>query len=99
MSARDDMIKGLREMADWLEANPAAPIAPFESARIQHTVDYDAAGLETAHRHLDHIGEQLGLPARMSYGHYGVTKEFGPVRYIAVAIEVADEDEAEDGDE
>ena len=91
MSARDNLIKGLRDLADWLEANPAAPYGDHEIATVQHSVDIEHPAWPDAVREVDRLAEALGLEAGALFNrdarYYGITKQFGPaLRYTALAI-------------
>lgn len=98
MSARAELIEGLRGLADWLEANPAAPWRQYDVAGLQHSADLQHPNREAAMEALDGAGEALGLPVGPLHSdgdmaYYGFRKAFGPVRYVAVSI-ADDEKEA-----
>ncbi|WUI02063.1 hypothetical protein OHR68_09735 [Spirillospora sp. NBC_00431] len=100
MSAREEYIKGLRDLADWLEANPAAPLERFDQASMQHSINNHVRDRAEAIRRLDEAAVALGLDCGPLASHggdarfYGFEVSFGPVRYLAVSI--ADEQD-EDG--
>jgi hypothetical protein len=101
VNAREDYIKGLRDLADWLEANPAAPLGNFDSAHLQYTAPTDT-DRDTVMRELDGAAAALGLEAGLMFGgdpkYYGFHVTFGPVRYQAVSIaDRNDEDEQPGG--
>lgn len=91
MSARDEFVQGLRDLADWLEAHPAAPLQKHDGAIVQHSMELSVPDREDAVAELDRAAAELGLKAGPLFGddprHYGFTREFGPVRYQAVSIE------------
>lgn len=90
MSARDEYIKGLRDLAGWLEANPAAPLRKHDGATVQHSIDLAIPDRDDAMRELGRLAGLLGLDCGPLYGddprHYGFSVEFGPVRYTAISI-------------
>lgn len=87
-------IKGLRDLADWLEANPDIPIGASNQTALQYSIaaygdwkhDFHAACNEL-NRVAALIGEDvidIGAPGS---GWRKVKRTFGPVAYQAVAIE------------
>lgn len=81
---RQELIAGLRAMADWLEATPGVPVAECEKADFQHCVDL----VDTTDRraYVDAVAAEMGVQAAPSGpGHYRATKAFGPVEYRAVS--------------
>lgn len=93
MTARDDLIKGLRDAADWLEAHPALPDGPYV-AHVQYTADLPEQGRAAEIAEVDRIAAGFGMKAGPLFGsdrHYGISKRFGPVDYIIVSIEGEEE--------
>lgn len=83
---RRALITGLRDLADFLEANPAIPL-PHGPVRVTY-VPERAADAEMC-AEIDRIATLLKAPidARfLARGHYVTGLDFGPVRYEAVAI-------------
>lgn len=101
MSTRAENIKGLRELADWLEANPDVPLGKSDMPLCQYSVnayepyasDWDAACREIV-RIAELVDRQVDVPDR---GFRKVERWFGPVRYVAVAsLDDRDEEPAEE---
>ena len=76
---RDAVIAGLREMADFLEANPHLPVDAV-TMRLYPRRE-DAAGRDL----VDHIAAAMGATTQDDT-HYTTTRRFGPVTYQAVHI-------------
>ncbi len=82
---RGALIKGLRALADYLEANPEVPAPVYETVYAFSP----AAGWAEMTAGIDAVAAMLGTPAYVSAGgHYGTVRYFGPVAYRAVAIPV-----------
>ena len=93
-------ILGLREMADWLEANPSVPL-PWYSSSLTAYVDHDpatstkAASIEVLRRASEATGVELDESM-----HLSLRKSFtGRVRYDAVLCNWATPDEPDEPDE
>ncbi|WP_055478091.1 hypothetical protein [Sphaerimonospora mesophila] len=83
---RNAVITGLRALADFLTANPAVPV-PRGGVRVAYFPNREADAEMCAE--IDAIAALLGVPinsARLDSGHYATGRDFGPVRYEAVAI-------------
>lgn len=83
---RTALIAGLRDMADFLEANPDIP-----TPQTHPVLHYFPDGETDADKRdgVDKIAAYLGSPVDLSHirhGHYVTGIAFGPVRYEAVAI-------------
>ena len=76
---RDAVIAGLREMSDFLEANPHLPVDAV-TMRLYPRRE-DATGRDL----VDQIAAAIGVTTRDDT-HYTVTRQFGPVTYQAVHI-------------
>lgn len=83
-SERAELIKGFRDLADYLEANPDIP-APCYADVYAFPPSGECADGRAG---VDAIAELLGGEARESAGgrHYTVARSFGPVEYSAIAI-------------
>lgn len=84
-AGRGRLIAGLRELADFLDQNPDVP-APWRTDVLVFPPDGSDAEMFAA---IDVIAEQIGTTASDAdspSGHYSAVREFGPVRYRAVAI-------------
>jgi hypothetical protein len=96
VSARDDLIKGLRDLADWLETHPDAPLGAHDGAHVQHSAPAEP-DRKTAKRALDRAAAALGLNAGPMFGgdedYYGFSVMFGPVRYQAVSLKDEEDDQ------
>jgi hypothetical protein len=84
--ARSDITSGLRQLADYLDANPAIPVAPYGWDLMvgTHTSD-DRAGVAE----IDRVAADLGVAVyddTANGGHYNVTRSFGPISYTAFHI-------------
>ncbi|MGC5010161.1 hypothetical protein ACLQ2R_05310 [Streptosporangium sp. DT93] len=81
---RAAIIAGLRDLAVFLEANPAVPVPVFPKLL------YFAAGTDPDMcAEIDAIAEVLGTgidPGDIDYGHYRTVRAFGPVQYSAVGV-------------
>lgn len=85
MSDRSDVVRGLRALADFLEAHPDLP-APWHVDAPAGTIRDDEAA-ERAE--VDRIGGILGVPATANAEgtHYEAERDFGGgVNYRATAI-------------
>ncbi|WP_062440054.1 hypothetical protein [Herbidospora daliensis] len=80
------LIAGLRDLADFLDANPGVPVP---STEIAITVYPPRADDEEMRAVVDTMAAGLGTeikPSDLSHGHYSTCRSFGPVLYGAVAI-------------
>ncbi|MCO5967925.1 hypothetical protein [Actinoallomurus soli] len=83
--ARHQTIKGLRALADFLEANPGVPVNPYGwdvSYYARGTDEHQATEVDRIAALLD----ALPVDERDDGGHYTVTKTFGRITYTAVHI-------------
>jgi hypothetical protein len=92
---RGRLIAGLRQLADFLDRNPDVP-AP----RYTEVIVFPSRGTDgEMFAEIDVVARQIGAAASSSgspAGHYSAARDFGPVRYRAVAIPTHD-DEKGDG--
>lgn len=79
---RQAVIDGLRDLADFLEANPDVPV------NGRHGIAYSAVvGSDDADRaEVDRVAALLDVKATDDQGHYIASRYFGPIQYRAVAI-------------
>lgn len=92
LPTRDDLITGLRDLADWLEANPAVPADGW--GRFQYSADNHVPdGLAVTE--VDRVAELAGKSAERQLTHHVLTVEFGCVEYIAVACNVYPDDDSD----
>ncbi|WP_219501255.1 hypothetical protein [Nonomuraea ceibae] len=85
MNHRTAVISGLRDLAAFLEANPALPVP--RTATVHHFPHDASDGALCAE--VDQIATWLGTTVEIEeipHGHYGTSIHFGPVEYRAVAI-------------
>ncbi|GGV33946.1 hypothetical protein GCM10010182_67210 [Actinomadura cremea] len=80
MSARDEYIKGLRDLADFIESHPELPL-PTGSSVGPYVTGTD----EEERAEVDRIATILGVTASGDT-HYIASRSFGPVTYEAIAI-------------
>ncbi|GAA3519026.1 hypothetical protein FHR32_005601 [Streptosporangium album] len=84
---RAALIKGLHDLAAFLEANPEIPVPDFSG------LHYFARGTDTEIRaEIDTIAALLGTETDADdpdHGHYRAVVTFGPVEYTAVGIPAA----------
>jgi hypothetical protein len=81
---RTKFIQGLRDLADYLDSHPAAPVPPF-GACISIAVIGETDEAERAQ--VDAFAEVMGGKiTRDGDGYYYATRSFGPVAYEAAAI-------------
>ena len=81
---RKAYISALRELADYLTANPAVPVPSWGSASVR--TDRPADG---GCGQVDHIAALLGVPVEDSLtgtGYYQAKRDFGPIEYVAWTV-------------
>lgn len=83
MSETEDVSRGLRALADFLDAHPDLPVPWFVEAKAPTAGEGDAG-----HRaEVDRIAAILGVPVDDRGSHYSTERDFGgSVKYAAVAI-------------
>jgi hypothetical protein len=88
---RQELISGLRALADFLEGNPAVPAPSFTGILVFPPHADDAENRQE----IDIIASRIGSEIEISpaHRHYVTSRRFGPVEYRAVAIP-ADEKES-----
>jgi hypothetical protein len=81
---RAAVIAGLRDLADFLEANPAVP-GPSGSQR--HLLCAPFGPDDERRAFVDHVAAVLGTSAAFdSNGHYEAVRSFGPVDFVVFMI-------------
>jgi hypothetical protein len=85
-ATRASIIKGLRQLADYLHAHPAIPVAPYGwDLLVSSHRENDTEGTAD----IDRIAAILGVPIRndaSDSGHYIAARAFGPITYQAFHI-------------
>jgi hypothetical protein len=81
---RHAFITGLRDLADYLTANPGLPVPPYGTTITVHadTADHGGRG------QVDTIAVLLGIAPEdntADIGYYEAGRSFGPVSYLACA--------------
>lgn len=83
---RDQIISGLRQLADYLDAHPAIPVAPYGWELLVGTYrTSDPDGIAE----IDRIAANLGVTAQGDIAdgdHYAAIRTFGPITYRAFHI-------------
>jgi hypothetical protein len=81
---RQELITGLRALADFLASNPEVPAPPFTDMLVFPPHAEDSQN----RREIDIIASRIGSGTEISPAgrHYMTSRRFGPVEYRAVAI-------------
>ena len=82
---REELIAGLRDLADFLYDNPQVPAPRRTDILVFPPTGSDAEMFAE----IDAIAERIGTTATdvdSPAGHYRAVRNFGPVQYRAVAI-------------
>ncbi|MFI6549629.1 hypothetical protein ACIBO9_40930 [Streptomyces prunicolor] len=80
---RAAFIAGLRELADFLTANPSV-LVPRNAS---FGVFVDAANSTARREGAEHVADPLGVPVEdLGEGYYDARRTFGPIAYSVVAI-------------
>lgn len=92
MRAADDraaLIAGLRDLADFIEANPAVPVPPYLSAHI--SIPAPGSDDDEKRAFVDTTAASLGTTAAYvdPSGHYMTARTFGPVEFHVFTIPAA----------
>jgi hypothetical protein len=83
--AKGRFIRALRDLADYLDQNPAIPVPKTGETVTLHASSADDGG----RAQVDHIGRLLdtGIRDETAHGgHYWAVRQFGPIGYEIVAI-------------
>lgn len=84
--ARTQTVTGLRELADFLDANPAVPVHEYGwEVTVFPRADTDADERAEVDRIAAALGESIRDETSRD-GHYTVSKTFGRITYTAVHI-------------
>jgi hypothetical protein len=84
-SQRNQLIAGLRDLAEYLESNPDVP-APSCGATV-YVFPPDGSS-EERRAEIDAIASRVSAqPCEFAPGHYVASRYFGPVQYRAIAID------------
>src|SRR5262249_51323911 len=81
---RHRLITGLRALADWLEANPVAPV-PRGADLYVFPRGTDDAKCTEVDRFAALFGAEIDTGS-LHEGHYAMRRRFGPVTYSITAI-------------
>jgi hypothetical protein len=84
-SARAEIIKGLRQLADYLDQNSHVPVNKHGWEFCQFTAHNDVRGKAE----VDDVAEMLGedvIDDTPYNGHYSASKSFGPVCYRMIFV-------------
>lgn len=86
---RAALIAGLRDLADFIEANPAVPVPSYVSARI--SIPAPGADDDEKRAFVDSAAAALGTTAAYAApsGHYTTGRTFGPVGFEVFMIPAA----------
>jgi hypothetical protein len=80
---RAAFLAGLRELADFLTANPAV-VVPRRASVVVLVDASDSAGRREG---VASVAAPLGVPTGdLGRGYFDARREFGPVAYVVVAI-------------
>jgi len=82
---RNELIAGLRALADWLESRPEIPAPRWADVMVFPSTSTDSE--MTAE--VDEIATLIGADIKdqiADHGHYTTSRDFGPVQYRLVAI-------------
>lgn len=80
---RSEFIAGLRELADFLTANPSV-LVPRNAS---FGVFVDAADSTARREGAEHVAAPLGVPVDdIGKGYYDARRTFGPIAYNVIAI-------------
>jgi hypothetical protein len=81
---RQELIAGLRALADFLEGNPEVPAPSYADVLVFPPFASD----DENRREIDAIASRIGTGTETSpaHRHYITRRGFGPVEYRAVAI-------------
>jgi hypothetical protein len=92
---RGRLIAGLRHLADFLDQNPDVPAPRYAEVIVFPPRASNAemfAEVDVIARQIGATASSAGSPA----GHYSAARDFGPVRYRAVAIPARDDESSEE---
>jgi hypothetical protein len=79
---RQELVAGLRALADFLESSPDVPAPQYTDVLVFPPGILDAEKRQA----IDTIAARIGSGTSSYSGHYVTARRFGPVEYRAVAI-------------
>jgi len=81
---RQELIAGLRALADFLEGNPGVPAPPFTGIVVFPPHADDSQNRQE----IDTIASRIksGIETSPAHRHYMTSRRFGAIEYRAVAI-------------
>lgn len=90
---RDALIKGMRELLDFLADNPDVPMSPRMTMQVSTWGETMAERVDAVAQFAERVGVSAGWDDAKAY--YTATRMFGPVEFFCVAI---DRDKAEESE-
>ncbi|MFP1626594.1 hypothetical protein ACLB9X_15805 [Streptomyces sp. 5K101] len=76
-------LAGLRELVDFLSANPAVVVPRHASVAVL----VDASDSATRREGVESVAAPLGVPTEdLGRGYFDARRDFGPIAYVVVAI-------------
>jgi len=78
---RSEFINGLRQLADYLDANPRLPVPAHETDILVIASDAEDGGITE----ILELSIELAAPFAERNGFYRTTRKFGPVAYKGVS--------------
>ena len=85
LTARQQFIDGLRELADYLAAHPTIPVPRHGSEINLHLDSTDEGGRLQVRKIARKLGATV-IDETSDGGHYYAQKDFGPITYRALSI-------------
>jgi hypothetical protein len=85
---RAKVTEGLRQLADYLDANPGVPVSEYTHCDLLAFTSHDYSDA-ASRAEVDRIAALLGAPVRDETGrggHYKATRSFGPISYSMIHI-------------
>ncbi len=80
-ASRPEFTGGLRQLADFLDANPRIPVPGIETKIILAVNDAEDGGITE----IVGLSIELAAPFAESNGFYRTARKFGPVIYVGVS--------------
>lgn len=84
-STRENLIAGLRQLADWLTANPEIPVPPHTGTQVTYFVRDDTD--EIGRTEVARLAGVAHAQIRDAGGHLEAVRNFGSVQWRAVHID------------
>ncbi|MEV6479381.1 hypothetical protein [Streptomyces sp. NPDC051576] len=80
---RNEFLAGLRELVDFLTANPAVVVPRHASVAVL----VDASDSAARREGVESLAAPLGVPTEdLGQGYFDARRDFGPVAYVAVGV-------------